>query len=87
MGILTAELVVLLLDMLHLAVFLLVADRPMEMPKLKVLRLEDNKIADKGVSCYSDNLKKDQLNSTCVSFTSSKIAVEKMIYPMKKCWN
>ncbi|WPX99344.1 hypothetical protein Megpolyxen_01225 [Candidatus Megaera polyxenophila] len=50
-----------------------------EMPKLKVLRLEDNKITDEGVSYYLDNLKKDQLNSTYVSFTSSKSTIDKIM--------
>jgi len=49
------------------------------LPHLKTLHLEGNNITDEGVSYYLDNLKKDQLNSTYVSFTSSKSTIDKIM--------
>jgi hypothetical protein len=48
-------------------------------PNLKKLHLEGNNITDEGVSYSLDNLKKDQLNSTYVSFTSSKSTIDKIM--------
>ncbi len=50
-----------------------------EMPNLKKLHLEGNKITSEGVSYYLDNLKKDQLNNTHVSFTAPKSTIDKIM--------
>jgi len=50
-----------------------------EMPNLKKLHLEGNNITDEGVSYYLDNLKKDQLNNTYVSLTTSKSTIDKIM--------